>query len=299
MAAYDHQLMARIKLTLLWVLTLSACAAEGPASTVARRDSAGITIVESSSAAWSETPDWTVDPQPFLDLATSGEGEAHEFFGVTDALRLQDGSIAVALGRVGEIRFFSSAGEFLKTVGSRGDGPGEFRRLVALEPFAGDSILAFDAASQRVTVVSPQWEIARLISFQPEVPSVIRPLGDSTIISLVRSLGAESVIRDGHARQPQPVVRFSSRGRVIDTVTTTLGGEIVMLEAGAVDARALFGKSSYLATRSGRFVLGSADAMEYNVFGADARIEQIVRVPGYDLRLSETEVAGSRPVARF
>lgn len=286
----------RLGLAALTAATLSACAADGPASSVTRRDSAGITIVESVSPRWSGGAGWTVDPEPLLDLATSGDGEPHEFFGVTDALRLRDGSIAVALGRAGEIRFFSSTGEFLRTVGRRGDGPGEFRRLVGLEPFRGDSILAFDTQAQRVTIVSPEWNLGRIISFQPESPWVVRPLGASSLITVGRALDAETVVRGGHARRPQPVVRFSLSGVVIDTVTTTLGAEIVILEAGAVDARALFGRNSYLATRGEAFYLGSSETMEYAIFGAAGEIEWIIRVPDYDLRLSEAEVEAERAV---
>ena len=66
---------------------LAGCAGDRPPSSVSRRDSAGIAIVESGSPRWGAGDGWTIDPQPLVDLATSGAGANHEFFRVVDAMR--------------------------------------------------------------------------------------------------------------------------------------------------------------------------------------------------------------------
>jgi hypothetical protein len=100
------------------IASLLACCAESRHATLAvQRDSAGISIIESVSPAWGDTARWSVDTTPFLDLTTSGTGDPHWFYLVSDAIRLSDGSIAVADNNSDEVRFFSPEGEFLKAVG--------------------------------------------------------------------------------------------------------------------------------------------------------------------------------------
>jgi hypothetical protein len=94
--------------------------ASHPVQTVIR-DSAGITIVESSGRAWAEGEGWTVDAAPALDLTRSGMGEAPEFYRVHDAMILPNGDIAVGTGT--EIRFFSASGSTLALWEGRAMGP--------------------------------------------------------------------------------------------------------------------------------------------------------------------------------
>lgn len=65
-------------------------------SAVLRRDSAGIAVVESTVPAWGEREGWVVEDAPILDLAEVADDPSHEFFNVTDAARLSDGSFVVA-----------------------------------------------------------------------------------------------------------------------------------------------------------------------------------------------------------
>ena len=162
-------------------------------SSAAVRDSAGIAIVESSAPLWGPGEGWTVDPEPFLDLAGSGPIEdlaeldarmIHEFSEVRDAARLPNGGIAVMDSYTKEIRFFSATGDHLWTVGRSGEGPGEFSRLWSLDRYRTDSLVAFDFELQRATVISPLGEVARVI---PRVASVffvkdLIPLADGTLL---------------------------------------------------------------------------------------------------------------------
>ena len=62
---------------------------------------------------------------------------------VDDALRLADGRIVVLLYGTQELRVFGGDGTHLATWAGEGDGPGEFRSLVAIEHWRGDSIAAW------------------------------------------------------------------------------------------------------------------------------------------------------------
>jgi hypothetical protein len=278
-------------------VALSACAGNGPPSFVSGRDSAGVTIVESTSPRWGAAEGWTFDPEPLLDLTLSGTGEPHEFYRVVGAIRLDDGSIAVADAGSSEVRFFAPTGTFLSSVGREGEGPGEFQRLTSVHRFRGDSLAVFDHWARRVTVISPDWEASRVISLQLPFLWKLRPLGDSRLLTMLS--WPSVLVEEGEAglvRMPVPVVRFSLSGEVIDTVAMAAGSEEVRIatEHGFASARPLFGKNSHLVVHQGRFYLGSADQMEYRIFAPDGKLGRIVRVTDYDLALSHDELQAER-----
>jgi len=59
---------------------------------------------------------------------------------------------------------FAPNGTFLKEIGRRGDGPGEYRRPQALLPLPGDSMLVFDSQGMRASVIGPDFTFARSVS---------------------------------------------------------------------------------------------------------------------------------------
>jgi hypothetical protein len=291
--------MRRSSTAVLLCAALAACGNERPSSYVSERDSAGITIVESTAPRWATAARWSVDSEPLLDLSTSGTGETHEFYRVADANRLSDGSIAVANAGSSEVRFYSSTGAFIKSVGREGEGPGEFQRLTSVDRFRGDSLAVFDYSARRVTVLGPEWEVSRVISLQLPFPWKLWPLGDTTLVSM---LFWPSVLveegDEGLVRMPVPVVRFSLTGDVIDTVAIAAGYEELRIlgENGFGAARPLFGRNSHLAVYGERFYLGAANQMQYRIFAPDGTLERIVRVPDYDLALSHEELQAERDV---
>ncbi|UCG87474.1 MAG: hypothetical protein JSW71_02705 [Gemmatimonadota bacterium] len=135
------------------------------------RDSAGITIVENAVPQWTAGSEWRVDA--LLTSVGAAEGDpAHELYRVMDATRLSDGTVAVGNSSSGEIRFFRQDGTFVRSVGSKGGGPGEFRganALRALRSVAGDTLITWDIYAQSVSVFAPDGEFVR--SFLLDGPS--------------------------------------------------------------------------------------------------------------------------------
>lgn len=278
-----------------WAL-LANCTPENPWPRVSERDSLGVRIVESSSPRWDESEGWSVREAPLLDLAAAGTGEPYEFHRVRDAIRLTDGTLAVATPT--EIRFFSESGAFLESVGREGEGPGEFTRLSDIDELAGDSLLAFDYWLRRGTVLAPDREVVRVFTLGLDfVHRDLAPIGDAHL--LVMTSWPSALIKEGEAglvRMPVPVVRLSTTGEVVDTVAMAAGSESVRIpmEGGFADAAPMFGRDSHFAVRDDRVLLGSAERMEYRVLGADGKLLRIHRVPGYDLRLTEARLEAER-----
>ena len=90
------------------------------------RDSAGIRIVENTNPLWQPGQEWRLSPEPVVDIG-GGETEEQQLFRVAGALRLGNDRIAIADGGSMELRFYDSNGGHEKSVGGRGEGPGEFQ----------------------------------------------------------------------------------------------------------------------------------------------------------------------------
>src|SRR5690606_6022019 len=145
------------------MLLLMGCADVGTSSTVLRLDSAGIELVESAFPLWGDSAKWSVGTSPLIDLARSGSGSEYEFFRIQDAVRLRNGSIAVANSGTSEVRLYSAEGAFLRSLGSAGEGSGEFEGIETLSMYRGGSVLAFDRSRRRVTVVDGALQLGRTL----------------------------------------------------------------------------------------------------------------------------------------
>ena len=101
---------------------------------------------------------WKLEPEPVLRIGGALDGPL-AFTSVYGSFRLADGRIAVADGSSNEVRLFSSRGAFIRSFGRRGQGPGEFNHLWALNRSA-DTIIGLDA-SGRAQFFSPDGTLLR------------------------------------------------------------------------------------------------------------------------------------------
>lgn len=285
-------------LTVLAVLALLGCTGEAarddtPGKRVVRRDSAGIAIVESDRPRWRLTEGWRVDTTPLLDLTRSGAGATHEFTRVVGAHRLSDGAIAVADRGTFQVRLYAPSGRFRWALGRDGEGPGEFRRLASLARFGGDSLAAFDTRLGRATIITPAGQVGRTVYPYPPGSGVedLQVCDDSTFVVQVWSY-KQMRGSAGLVRIPATIATVTSTGAV-DTLTTIPGYETFVIPEGG-DMRPLFNHTSHVASAGGRVHVGSAERLEFAVYAPTRRLERIVRVPAYDLRLSPQEIQRER-----
>lgn len=276
----------------LTAVTIAGCGPGTEGFGVLRRDSLGVTIVESTRPAWDSTDSWLVDPEPVMDLTTTGQGSAHEFFRVQDATRLPNGTYAVADRGANEIRLFTPLGVFIRAAGGPGEGPGEFDRLTSVAFHRGDSLLAYDHWLRRGTIFELAGRGVR--TFSPYAPEVrlwrVYPLNDDLLIGAIDDFSPTH--ETGMYREDFTIVRIRWSGQVLDTIATLPGSESFLFDRGS--ANPLFARTGHVAVRGGRIYLGSADSLEYAIYASDGQLNQIVRVPGFDLRLSEAEIEAER-----
>jgi len=124
---------------------LAACGRRSSGPAFAERDSAGVTIDESHAPAWGSGQAWTVEAQPAVRIGTVDGPEPYRLFHVGGAAVLSDGRIAVLDGGSSEVRIFSKAGTWIRTMGGKGEGPGEFTYPYVMCLLPGDTLAVADA----------------------------------------------------------------------------------------------------------------------------------------------------------
>lgn len=146
------------------LLVAIACGGERSSRAAApvERDSAGVRFVESGAPRVAEAGGATafaLDAEPRLSIGVEEGEEAYQLHRVSDALRLADGRIAISNSGSNEIRVFDAAGSYLKSVGRKGEGPGEFGDFSSPTLHVlKDGFLATDDGAQRVHLLKDDLE---------------------------------------------------------------------------------------------------------------------------------------------
>lgn len=161
----------------LWILLTIATAGLGcgKASEVdtepfARRDSAGITIVESREPRWEESSGWRLAAEPKFVIGSGENSDGGEGGILLDRVvavqSLSDGRVLLANQGSREVLLFDSLGNHLQTFGGRGEGPGELRRIDNVHVCAGDTIMV--RANPDLEVFDSAGRFVRRIRYRPD-----------------------------------------------------------------------------------------------------------------------------------
>lgn len=130
---------------------------------------------------------FVVDSVPTVDIGDETDGPHAIFSGPVFPALLSDGSIVVANGGSQELRFFNASGEWIRSVGRSGSGPGEFNSLGWLQVGAADSLRTYDWGHLRVQVFSQDGQFQRAYMLGPDGGGgTLRPeasLADGSIIA--------------------------------------------------------------------------------------------------------------------
>jgi len=143
-----------------------ACSA-GPSADAppyAVSDSAGVQIVASKSSTWLGGTR-RVDPDPLLQIGQEREGP-YQFSFIAFGILKDDGRIVIAEIAAQELRSFDASGQHVATFGRSGRGPGEFEGLAGLYSYRGDSLAAYDARLNRITVLDGAFSSYRSFAHQ-------------------------------------------------------------------------------------------------------------------------------------
>lgn len=130
--------------------------------------------------------------------AVLGADHGAGFVGYTNTMARDTARYFLAFhGATDEIRVFGSDGQFLRLLGRSGSGPGEYRRITGLSVGPNDSLYVFDGRASRLTVYTPQLEVARtarvLVSSDSE--KVLHVRADGTVLLHGRSPARSSEVQ--------------------------------------------------------------------------------------------------------
>jgi len=180
-------------------------------------DSAGVTIVKNTATPlWSEGEEWTVTED--LRIGTVAGEPEYQFEVITSIGAGADGTIYVNDMMAREVKAYDPQGQYLKTIGGPGGGPGELSEQAAfmfLDPAGG--LVIPDQGNLRVNRYDASGE--PIGSFPIDMTSgvPIRWMVDDAgrIIAQLRGLNVEGMAA---LEQGDPIVVFDTTGAVVDTV---------------------------------------------------------------------------------
>ncbi len=233
-------------------------------------------VVETEQGAWNASTAWTVGAEPTLEIGSETPG--YQFAGIRGAVRLSDGRISVGDAGSSEVRLYDPEGKLISKIGRAGGGPEEFRSLGKLVRAAGDSVVVFDAASRRVSVLDRDGRVAR--TFTPHAATAgARLAGVLDNGSFVFGVPLALPPRAGLSRDTIAYLLVSPDGSVADTLGIAPGGQQFQQANGNHVARLSlpFGPTAAAIAGGERIVFGATDRYELHEYGPDGSATRILR----------------------
>lgn len=172
----------------------------------------------SDSTTW---PRCRVDPTPVMRIGVRMGAPSEMLDGVEDADMLPDGSVVLVNRGSKQARRYGADGSFLQSYGRAGEGPGEFRDPIEVDPFGRDSVAVWDWAQARIIVFPLDGDGARTIRLEPPPPN---PTGRFEVVEG----DARFIVGFHEVRMPPPsgtptaqrlvLARYDDLGALRDTV---------------------------------------------------------------------------------
>jgi hypothetical protein len=271
------------------IAALACGPAEPPAATAVIRDSAGITIVENSAPASHRVDIWRLSASPVVEIGALEDEPSHQFTEVASALRMSDGRIVVGDRGTRELRFFDREGGHVLTVGGSGQGPGEFRRLNAIDRIRGDTLVASEWPVGTLAWFDPHGSYIKNTRLGPYWPGLAgRTLYDGSLLVDVYPVGGyggevEVWAASGQDQSFRPtgwIVRVSRDGEAADTLHTIEGEEffkVGRIRAGLALRAKPFARSGAVTWSRDRIYLGDTGRPEVEVLWLNGSLERLIR----------------------
>ena len=276
----------------LLVVLLAACAeaADLRVTESVVRDSAGIRIVENRTPAWDAEEVWRLGDAPLLDIGRLHGPDETQFFRVSDAARLSDGSFVLGSFGSHDLRRFTADGAHVWTVGREGEGPGEFIGLTQRTAGPGDTLLTYDFRQRRVSRFGPDGTFLEAHPLEGPNESgfafVEALLPDGRAVYTWRVFGgADGPPSEGEIRRDTIGIHVSGvAGDSAHELGRFPGPETVVLQSGETDggftisiSSTAFGRSTEVAAGGSAVWIGDTDRFELRRYGFDGRLEALVR----------------------
>lgn len=302
---------------------LAACTAETPAdkTTVVTPPEAPVAAVRESASdsaptralALDTAPDSstsapTSSPQTVHVITESGDGPLANIVGGA----FTDRELVLAEASTARLHFYDrETGAFVRSVGRRGSGPGEFQRLEWVQR-RGDQLYAHDRELRRLSVFALDGTFLRTVTLQSEAgarqPMPIAVFADGSILG-ERVMPEDGVSAQGVLLPKVPSVmavrymlsRHAPDGALLATLVQYRGSESFVAPnsgGGATSGPALFGRRGAAVTVDETVVVKSSEADSIVQYTHDGtRLRALRPPPTRAVAVRAADVARARALA--
>lgn len=177
-----------------------------------------------------QTKTWTppvTSEVGWAQVDTLGSGPAPGLYRAISAVQLGSGLIAVVNQGSNDLGLYERGGRLVRTIGSEGDGPGEFQRIGQVAAWQPDTLVVFDRSHQRLTVLGEDgtvhWTSTYQMTSTRRLGGIVRLSGGRWISwtdETVLPVGPGEMRRDSMTFQVANVDRVVTLG---ETVAVTPG----------------------------------------------------------------------------
>lgn len=270
-----------------WV-TAACSAPDGGVPQAEVVDSAGVRIMTYDLAEADIPVAWIVGAYD-LEIGQVDGAPEYTFSRITDLAITSEGWVVVSDGVTQELRVYDSTGEYLRTIGQRGDGPGEFSSSPLIAGVDEDGVFAYDRSASRLTHFSLDGDLIETVPLGTNGagrPTSVERLTDGTYLSQSRWVNGDMSVHGPRLEHDSIVIeRVDPAGALIDTVRVMAD----RTRARAVQARRdgevsviqgdpPFGSMAAVRTDGTRTVMGHSDGFEFTWLGPEDTT--VVRVAG-------------------
>jgi hypothetical protein len=288
----DGSVKAMKILKLAVVTMVVGCAGAVPDSGSVVRDSAGVTIVESTVPLWQSGEEWHVSTTPSIAIGETQGADEYQLFRVVGACRLADGRIVVANWGSQELRFYDEHGRYLYAAGKEGGGPGEFRSLGRMF-LLGDSLVVVDFQLLRVSLFATSGEFIHSFNLTSTSGGLL-PIPEQVFSDgklLVQHDRRRRVRESGLIRDTVLLATYTLNGEFSDSIGWFPEEETYFLvdDDRIASQPRPFGLEGQKHVAGDRLYFGASDSYEIRVSTEEGVLERSIRRPVANPVLSSEE----------
>ena len=212
--------------------------------------------------------------QPVLRIGTADGDSTQILFGAHSVARTSTGAVVVANMGTSQVRVYDRSGRLARSIGRKGQGPGEFQFLQEVGVIRGDTVVTYDVGLGRITIFTPAGKVARTVQVQPLGNGVLpQAVGFTDDGRMLAHTDFARVFSAGEHRDTLTYVLYDVKGSPVDTLGRYPGPEEFHLvgNGSAVRRDVPFGRNSFAAVAGGRIAIGSNDAYRFDIFNSSAK----------------------------
>ncbi len=224
---------------------------------------------------------WRAAPEPRLTIGAGGAralaGDTlYEFTDIIGGQLLADGRVVVAVMGASTLRFYDSTGQFERSAGRKGAGPGEFRQILALYRMRGDTLAVNDYYLELDWFGPDGRSLRRGRANRDEFVQLqtVSLLEDGTYFGIEMSHREPS---GRFTRRMLTLLRVDDTKGIVDTVAT-LPGILESSRAPGVEPQpVIFTSTLHFAALGDSLITANSETYEISVRSRDGAVGRIVR----------------------